>query len=385
MKTADVIVVGLGAAGAASLYQLARRGVKAIGVDRFAPPHAMGSSHGETRITRIGVGEGAAYPPLARRSHQIWRELEAETGEALLLQCGMLALGQRGAVMHGRPDFLGHTIEMARRFDVEHELLDADEIGRRYPQFGLAGDEAGYFEPGAGMVYPERCIDAQLTMARRLGAEIVTDAVVTSVEPDGGGVRVVTATETFAAAQVVIAAGVWNPGLIGAPLAPLTIQPQALHWFAADRPEDFRPDRFPVFIWIHGQGADDLFYGFPIPSGLPTQAVKVATEAYRSIASPDGFDRSIPAGAAMAVWQEHVVGRLRGLSPTTVKSAACLYTMAPDGDFVIDRIAGRNMIVASACSGHGFKHSAAIGEMLADAALSPDWVAPAGFGLDRFN
>jgi sarcosine oxidase len=385
MKTADVIVVGLGAAGAASLYQLARRGVKAIGVDRFSPPHGMGSSHGETRITRIGVGEGAAYPPLARRSHEIWRELEAKTGEKLLLQCGMLALGQRGATMHGRPDFIGQTIEMARRFDVEHELLDAAEIGRRYPQFELVGDEAGYFEPGAGLVYPERCVGAQLALAKQLGAEIVTDAVVTAVEPDGDGVRVVTASQTYTAAQVIVAAGAWNPGLIGAPLKPLSVQPQALHWFAAERPEDFGPDRFPVFIWTHGQGAEDLFYGFPIPPDAPTKAVKVATEAYQSIASPDGFDRTVPEGAAEAVWRRHVFGRLTGISPTAVKSAACLYTMAPDGDFVIDRIAGRNMIVASACSGHGFKHSAALGEMLAEAAVSSDWTAPPGFSLDRFN
>ncbi len=385
MKTADVIVVGLGAAGSASLYQLARRGVKAIGIDRFSPPHSMGSSHGETRITRIGVGEGAAYPPLARRSHEIWRELEAETGESLLLQCGMLALGQRGATMHGRSDFIGQTIEMARRFDVEHELLDAAEIGRRYPQFELAGDEAGYFEPGAGLVYPERCVGAQLTLARRMGAEIVTNAVVTAIEPDGGGMRVITATETFATAQVIVAAGAWNPGLIGAPLARLSVQPQALHWFAAERPEDFSPDRFPVFIWTHGQGADDLFYGFPIPPGAPTQAVKVATEAYRSIASPEGFDRSVPEGPADAVWRQHVLGRLKGVSSTVVRSAACLYTMAPDGDFVIDRIAGRNMIVASACSGHGFKHSGALGEILAEAAVSSDWAPPLGFSLDRFN
>ena len=382
MKTADVIVVGLGAAGAAALYQLARRGVKAVGIDRFAPPHDQGSSHGETRITRIGVGEGAPYPPLARRSHKIWRELEAETGTDLLLQCGALILGPRGGRMHGRADFVGYTIEMARKFDVEHEVMDATEIGARYPQLTLTGDEAGYFEPGAGLVYPERCIAAQLTLARRLGAEIVTGAVVTAVDRVGGVARVATDGDTYEAGEVILAAGAWTPGMVGAPLKALQVQPQALHWFAAEQPELYRADRFPVFIWMHGAAQDDLFYGFPIPPGPALQAVKVATEAFTSIASPDGFDRSVPPDLAEEVFRRHVTGRLSGLRPGAVQSARCLYTMAPDGDFVIDRL-DSGVIVASACSGHGFKHSAAVGEMLADAATTPDWASPEAFRLRR--
>jgi sarcosine oxidase len=384
MKTADVIVVGLGAAGAAALYQLARRGVKAIGIDRFAPPHDQGSSHGETRITRIGVGEGAPYPPLARRSHEIWRELEAETGADLLLQCGALILGPRGGRMHGRADFVGCTIEMAHQFDVEHEVLDAAEIAVRYPQLSLAGDEAGYFEPGAGLVYPERCIAAQLALARRLGAEIVTGAVVTGIDRVDGVASIMTDAETYQAGEVILAAGVWNPGMVGAPLRSLAIQPQALHWFAPERPELYRADRFPVFIWMHGSALDDLFYGFPIPPEPAFQAVKVATESFTSIAWPDGFDRSVSADLAEDVYRRHVTGRLRGLQPGAVKSARCLYTMAPDGDFVIDRLEDSGVIVASACSGHGFKHSAAIGEMLADAATESAWVAPEAFRLSRF-
>ena len=385
MKTADVIVVGLGAAGAAALYQLARRGVKAIGIDRFSPPHDQGSSHGETRITRIGVGEGAPYPPLARRSHEIWRKLEAETGEDLLLQCGALILGPRGGRLHGRADFVGYTIEMARKFDVEHEVLEAAEIGARYPQLRLNGDEAGYFEPGAGLVYPERCIAAQLALARRLGAEIVTGAAVSAIERIGGGLRVVSGAETYEAAEVILAAGAWTPALVGAPLKALAIQPQALHWFAAEQPELYSSDRFPVFIWMHGPALDDLFYGFPIPPGPALQAVKVATESFASIASPDGFDRSVPLALAEHVFRRHITGRLRGLRPDAVKSVRCLYTMAPDGDFVIDRLEDSGVILASACSGHGFKHSAAVGEMLADAATEPGWIAPEAFRLERFS
>jgi len=382
-KTTEVIIVGLGAAGAAALYQLARRGVKAIGIDRFAPPHDQGSSHGETRITRICVGEGAPYPPLARRSHEIWRELEAETGADLLLQCGALVLGQRGTGMHGRADFVGQTLEMARRFDVAHEELGAAEIGARYPQLALTGDEAGYFEPGAGLVYPERCIAAQLEMARRLGAEVVTGETVTAIERDGAGARVATGVGTYASDQVIVTAGAWAPGLAGAPLKGLAIQPQALHWFAARDPVLYQADRFPVFIWVHGAPPDDVFYGFPIPPGSATQAVKVATEAHTSIGSPDGFDRAAPADLAEDVYRRHVRGRLLGLAPGAVKSVRCLYTTTPDSDFVIDRLES-GIILASACSGHGFKHSAAVGEMLADAVTEAGWVAPEAFRLERF-
>ena len=161
----DVVVVGLGAMGAATLYQLAKRGVRVAGIDRFAPPHDLGSSHGDTRITRQAVGEGAAYVPLAIRSQQIWRELEAELDVQLFEQCGVLVMTastnpQRPA---GARDFTDNSIELARRYGIEHQELDAAEIRRRFPQFAPLDDSArGYFEPGGGFVRPERCIDCLL-------------------------------------------------------------------------------------------------------------------------------------------------------------------------------------------------------------------------------
>src|SRR5439155_19589896 len=103
--------------GAATLLQLARRGVRALGIDRFAPPHGRGSTHGETRITRLAIGEGEVYTPLVMRSHQIWRELEGETGLELLTQNGALILEDAGAhhSLHNRRDFLDRTIASATR------------------------------------------------------------------------------------------------------------------------------------------------------------------------------------------------------------------------------------------------------------------------------
>ena len=145
MSTYEVAVIGLGAAGAATLYQLARRGVRAVGIDRFSPPHVYGSTHGDTRITREAIGEGEAYTPLVRRSHAIWRELEAETGADLLTQCGGLIIEAAGggAAGHHRHEFLASTIACANRYHVKHELLSAADVAGRFPQFALDGDEFG--------------------------------------------------------------------------------------------------------------------------------------------------------------------------------------------------------------------------------------------------
>jgi sarcosine oxidase len=381
-ESAEVIVVGLGAAGAATLYQLARRGVRAIGLDRFSPPHDRGSSHGETRITRRAVGEGEVYAPLAIRSHEIWRELEAATGARLMDTCGLLTLAPadgRGQV-HGTGDFLGRAIDVARAFDIPHERLSPAEVKARWPQFMLTGAEAALFEPRAGMVHPERCIAAQLTEAQRLGARIVREAPALSIEETGAGVRVITPAGLFEAQRVVVAAGAWSPGLVGGPMRRLTLQPQSLHWFACDDPAAFAPGRFPVFMWIQGVGENDSFYGFPALDGVAE--VKMAAEAHGSIARIEDLDRTAPTVAAAGVFERHIRGRLAGVGPRVLRSTVCVYSTTPDHDFAVGWT-GERVLAASACSGHGFKHSAALGEMLAEVVSGSGRDLPAEFALDR--
>jgi sarcosine oxidase len=387
LSRADVIVVGLGAVGAAAAYQLSKRGARVLGLDRYRPPHDRGSSHGETRITRQGVGEGEAYAPMAIRSHEIWRELEAATGRRLLLTCGLLVLGaehgRSPSPRHGKSDFVRRSAATAARFGVPHELIAADEVARRYPQFGLVGDELGYFEPGGGLIYPEACIGAQLEAAARLGAALAYDEPALEIDATPHGVRVRTGAAIHEAGEALLCAGAWTPGLAGAPLRRLVLQPQALHWFEAETPADYAPDRFPAFIWMHGDGADELFYGFPIAPDAPTRAVKAATEAFDEISEPAALNRTPDPGLAQGFYDRHVRSRLRGVGASVVRSAACLYTHAPDADFVIgaDPRSGR-ILIASACSGHGFKHSAAVGELLARMLLEGA-APPAPFRLDR--
>jgi len=367
--TSDIIVIGLGAMGSAALYQLARRGVKAIGIDRFAPHHAEGSSHGDTRITRCGVGEGAVYGGLVARSHTIWRELEAATGASLLRQCGFLAIdgAPAGSQMHGKPGFLDATIANARAADVAFSLPSVAEARARWPMLGLTGGERLYHEPGGGFVFPERCIAAQLQEAARLGATIRTGETVTAIRRDGSGVAVVTDRATHRAARVVLAAGGWTPGLAGAALPPLRLLRQLLHWFAVDDPAAYAADRFPSFIWQHGSASEAIFYGIPIVPGLAPAGIKIGGEQYGAASpSPETIDKRVGPGEAAALHRDHVAGRLHGVSATALRSAVCHYTFAADGDFVIDTDRGNDrLLLVSACSGHGFKHSAGIGEHIA--------------------
>ncbi|MET0195578.1 MAG: FAD-dependent oxidoreductase, partial [Hyphomicrobiaceae bacterium] len=167
MSRADVIVVGLGAVGSAATLHLARQGKRVVGFDSWSPPHANGSSHGETRITRLAIGEGEEYSPLAIRSHELWREFERETGVDLLVQCGGLIISNRveAKESHGVPAFLDNTIGAARKFGIPHECLSAADIRRRFPQFNVADHEAAYYEPSAGYLHVEACVETQLKLA----------------------------------------------------------------------------------------------------------------------------------------------------------------------------------------------------------------------------
>ncbi len=385
-QTADVIVIGLGAVGAASAWQLARRGQSVIGFDRHHPPHDRGSSHGASRITRQAIAEGEAFVPLALRAHDLWREIEAETGEALMLTTGVLVIGRPdiGADHTGRPEFVRRTLAAAVRHGVPHETLTPAEATHRFPAMSVRGDVAIYFEPGGGLLSPERCVEAQLNLASRYGADLRPGETVLSVTGEGGGVRVTTEQGDYAAAQAVVCAGAWTAGLLGGRYAErLTVWRQVMHWFAPDDPAPFRPDRFPAFIWMHGAGESDWFYGFP---QLPGEAgVKVAAESFAApMGDPCAHTQDVDPAEPAATWAQHIGGRVRGLTDRCVGSKTCMYTMAPDSRFLVGRDPETPaIIVASACSGHGFKHSGVVGDLIAQLAIDtepPPLLAPFAIG-----
>ena len=387
-QRSDIAVIGLGAMGSAALYQLAKTGARVVGLDRFAPPHTLGSSHGETRITRQAVGEGRDYVPFVLASHRIWRELEAQTGETLLNACGVLVMGPGSghSFHHGKPDFVGRSIDSAEAFGIPHAVLEGAEVARRFPQFmNLSGDERAYYEPGGGYVCPERCVAAQLRRARELGAEIRTGVEVLAVEQDGAGVRVETSYGPVLADRAVVSAGAWTAPLLGAPFTDLlTVSRQVLHWYALDDASAYGPDA-PVFIWMHGSGDTDYLYGFPPMPG--ERSVKVATEQYETTTTADAVDRAVAPDESARMYRTHVAGRLAGATDRVVQAASCLYTVTPDRGFIIDRHPEMDRVLAvSACSGHGFKHSAGIGAVVADAMTGGGGrIDLAPFALARFR
>lgn len=368
----DVVVVGLGAMGSAALYQLAKAGANVLGVDQYSPPHALGSTHGDTRITRVAVGEGPAYVPLVRRSHEIWREIESQTGLELFDQCGALVMGShQGQEMHGTSNFLDTTIAVAREFGIDHRTLTADEIGRRYPAFALSGDETGSWEPGAGFVRPERCVEAQLQLARRHGATIRTGERVEAFEDTGSDVHVTVSGEQVTARTLIVTAGPWVSALIPDLSPHLRVFRQVLYWFDLVDKSDYEAYRqLPVYIWWNGGSRNDMIYGFPMVDG-PGGGAKVSREVYAEDTTVNLVNREVPPEETEEMYETHVRDRLPGLSSTCVKTRSCLYTVTPDSRFIIDvHPTHRSVIVASPCSGHGFKHSGAIGECLAQLAMT---------------
>jgi len=364
MKAFDALVLGLGALGSAVLLQLARRGIRVLGVVRLAPPHTQGSSHGETRITRCAIGEGEHFTPLALRSHVLWREIESETGAKLLTTRGVLVLSSpaRTSFTHVE-NFFANTVAAARKYHIAHEILDAEAIRRRYGQFRIRDDEIGYFEPGGGFLRPEACLAAQLELARHHGAEIHVNERVLSFAPRRADVVVTTDKDTYVAGQLVVAAGPWLPELLDASLARhFRIYRQALFWFA-DLAGLFGAGRFPVFIW-ELSGRRQSIYGFPDIDG---NGVKIATEQFDLATTAAAPGSEVGASEPAAMHAAYVAPFLPQLSATCTRASTCLYTVTADFGFVLDRHpeSGR-VIIASCCSGHGFKHSPALGEAVAE-------------------
>lgn len=368
MSHYDVIVIGLGAAGAATTYQLARKGSRVLGIDRFDPPHALGSTHGDTRITRLAIGEGSQYSPLAIRSHEIWREIEAKTGADLLTQCGALYIGPIGddSAVHGRAGFLTRTLESARAFDIPIESLEASDVRKRFPVFNVQAHERALFEPSAGFVRPEACVRAQLRLAEQHGAVIHRNERFDGYEVDGAGVvHVRTSAGSYSTDRLVLSMGAWIGTALPSDVAShFTVLRQVLCWFGVRGDiKAFAPSRCPVHIWSLAGNHD--IYGFPAVDGA-AGGVKIADEQYAATTTADGVSRDVSADYTRTLFEAHVSRCFPDVTGEVLRTATCLYTVTPGFDFIIDTLPGQEQVlVVSPCSGHGFKHSAAIGESVA--------------------
>ena len=367
----DVLVVGLGAMGSATLHALAGRGLDVVGVDAYDPPHSLGSTHGRSRIIREAYYEHPAYVPLVRTAYAAWARLEAASGARLFLRTGGLNIGPRdGALVSG-------ALASAGRHGLDVELLEAREINRRHPAYAVPEGMVGVFEPSAGMLFPEACISAFLEVARSLGAEVRPHMRVSALVRMSDGIRALASAGELRARRVVVCAGAWTASLmatLGMEL-PLVVTRQTMHWLApASDAALTRPSRFPVAL-IEG-ALGHIFYAMPDVG----DGVKAAIHHDGNSVNADTVDRTVNA-ADTAVVEDHVARFMPGAGTSIRESAVCLYTNTPDHDFIIDTGDGMpDVVVVSACSGHGFKFASAIGDIAARMVLGED----AGTDLSHF-
>jgi sarcosine oxidase len=357
----DVVVVGLGGFGSAALWRLAHRGVDVAGIERHGIGHHLGSSHGATRLFRVACQEHPGLAPIALKSLELWTGLGDETGERLVRQSGCLSVGS--------PDSgpVRGAVEAAAAAGVPIRELTHDQLAARQPQYaGLAPGDVAVWDPGAGICYPERNVRAQTAAARRLGADVYPHTMVTGIEAGRDGVTVRTPTAEWRASQVVVAPGAWLGTLV--PGLPLTPRRTPLYWFRPrdPGPGEFTLERFPAFIWQRPDGEGLWGHGSAEDYGVKIGLGNPGSPAQEAGFDPEEMDRYIHMDADVDELRSAVARAFPGLDPRPAKVIPCLITDSPDGQFLVGGLTGDpRIVVAGGDSGHGFKHAAGIGELLA--------------------
>ena len=354
----DAIVIGVGAMGSAACWHLARRGARTLGLEQFDIPHTLGSSHGISRIIRLAYYEDPSYVPLLQRSFDLWDELARVSGRHLLTVTGTIdASAADGEVFRG-------SLASCELHDLPHEVLTSEQLTRRWPGYRLPAGHLALFQPRGGFLLPEEAISAHVEGAIAAGATVRARERVLDWEPSGDGVRVTTDRGVYTGRRLVVAAGAWIGKLVP-DLAPLARpERQVLAWFQPLRPERFTPATFPVFNLTVPEGR---YYGFPV-WGVPGFKIGRYHHLGEQV-DPDDFDRE-PHLADETLLREATERYFPDAAGTTMALRSCMFTNTPDEHFVLDTLPGLpQVVVASPCSGHGFKFAPVIGEILADLAL----------------
>lgn len=365
----DAIVIGIGAMGAATSAELARRGLRVLGLEQFDIPHERGSHHGRSRMIRMAYFEHPGYVTLLKRAYELWHRLESESGEKLLHITGGLYMG--------RPDseLVEGSLASAQLHSLPHEMLDPRKLGQRFPMFRLPGDFVGFFENQAGFLLPERCVAAYAQQARQGGADLRANEPVTRWSADRDGVTVSTARQSYRARRAIFCGGAWSQRLLSELGLPLQVTRQVLAWVQPKQPNLFTVGRLPV--WAVDRNPREHYagvhYGFPMAPGDP--GFKLALHLPGSPTDPDNICRDVLPGDE-ETFRPFLQQVLPDADGPLLAHAACLYTNSPDSHFILDRHPQYDHVTfACGFSGHGFKFASVVGEVMADLSVkgTSDW------------
>ena len=354
METYDCIVAGVGGAGSAALYHLARRGLKVLGIDRFTPGHDRGSSHGDTRIIRMAYFEHPDYVPLLERAHQLWDKLEDTRGERLRFETGLLQAGPAGGFI------VDGVLRSAREHNLEVEELEAASAQRRFSGFRLADSMTTVYEKQAGYLLVENCVKAHAAEAVVQGARLETGVSITGWKERDGEVVVTTDGGVFRAAKLILTPGAWAPDLLDKLRMPLEVRQKHLYWFRCPEKRYRDSAGFPSFVFETPEG---FFYGFP---SIDAESIKIARHSGGDkVEDPLHIDRGLNE-EDLAATRDFLARYLPGVEHDILRHESCFYTCTPDEHFILDRYPGSEKVVfAAGLSGHGFKFTSVLGDILA--------------------
>ena len=350
-----IIVIGLGAMGSAALYNLSKRGIDVIGIDKFSPPHALGSTHGDSRIFRLAYREGFDYVPLLIRAKEIWYELSKETEKDIFLETGVLYIANPDS------DSIKGTLEVTKSYELDYEELSHNEILYRYPAVKPDQDMVGFLDKGGGILKVEDSVESYLKLSKNYGAQLVLNETVLGWKENKNGIEVRTDTDKFSADRLIISAGAWLPDLIDVKEINIMVERQIMHWIDVENKTQFSLSKLPVTGWEYGVNKRS-FYTIPdLGKGF-----KIARHHEGKIINPDNVDRNVYDREKKDI-QELFKNFFVGASAIVKSSKTCLYTNTDSQDFLIDFYPGNNnVLILSPCSGHGFKFASVVGEIAAD-------------------
>lgn len=361
--------------GSAIAYNLASHGAKVLGLEKFSLNHANGSSHGKSRIIRTAYFEHPSYVPLVKRAMDLWLKLQADSG--------MNLIRFTGGLMFGRPEtqLISGTLESARQHQLPCETLSIHDVGSRFPTFHPSDGEIAVYEPNAGILFPENCIEAHTRQAEELGAEVYFNEPIIEWTATRDGVSVKTRNASYQAKSAIFAAGAWLTELLPELKLPLQCERNCVFWLKPSKNQDlFAADRMPFFLWELSDGVH--FYGIPDLG----EGVKVARHHSGQYMSPDAVNRNVTEQDETPV-RHFLENHIPWANGSVASAATCLYTNSPDEHFIIDHHPKhQNVVIVSACSGHGFKFASAIGEAVTEMLLNGKTSSDISlFKIERFH